>query len=58
MCDVLAVSRSGFYAKHVETATLGCPSLATKTISPHVLRHTCAMTILRATGDIRKVSPC
>lgn len=54
-----AMTRSGFeyvLAKHVATATPGCPSLATKTISPHVLRHTCAMTILRATGDIRKVS--
>jgi len=54
-----AMTRSGFeyvLAKHVECATAGCPSLATKTISPHVLRHTCAMTILRATGDIRKVS--
>ena len=54
-----AMTRSGFeyvLAKHVERATARCPSLATKTISPHVLRHTCAMTILRATGDIRKVS--
>lgn len=54
-----AMTRSGFeyvLAKHVEAATTTCPSLATKTISPHVLRHTCAMTILRATGDIRKVS--
>lgn len=54
-----AMTRSGFeyvLAKHVEAATTTCPSLANKTISPHVLRHTCAMTILRATGDIRKVS--
>lgn len=54
-----AMTRSGFeyvLAKHVEAATATCPSLATKAISPHVLRHTCAMTILRATGDIRKVS--
>lgn len=54
-----AMTRSGFeyvLAKHVEAATAGCPSLAKKTVSPHVLRHTCAMTILRATGDIRKVS--
>jgi site-specific recombinase XerD len=54
-----SITRSGFeyvLAKHVETATTTCPSLASKTISPHVLRHTCAMTILRATGDIRKVS--
>jgi site-specific recombinase XerD len=54
-----SMTRSGFeyvLAKHVQAATTTCPSLANKTISPHVLRHTCAMTILRATGDIRKVS--
>jgi predicted choloylglycine hydrolase len=27
-----------------------------KRITPHVLRHTCAMMILQATGDLRKVS--
>ena len=32
------------------------PSLSKKRISPHVLRHTCAMIILQATQDIRKVS--
>jgi site-specific recombinase XerC len=32
------------------------PSLVKKTISPHVLRHTCAMHTLQATGDIRKVA--
>ena len=25
-------------------------------VTPHVLRHTCALTVLRATHDIRKVS--
>lgn len=33
-----------------------CPSLQSKRITPHVLRHTCAMMILQATGDLRKVS--
>jgi len=54
-----AMTRSGFeyvLAKHVAAATAQCPALEKKRISPHVLRHTCAMTILRATGDIRKVS--
>jgi integrase/recombinase XerD len=54
-----AMTRSGFehvLAKHVASATPHCPALAKKSVSPHVLRHTCAMTILRATGDIRKVS--
>lgn len=53
------MSRSGFeyvLCKHVAAATSTCPSLIGKTVSPHVLRHTCAMTVLLATGDIRKVS--
>jgi integrase/recombinase XerD len=33
-----------------------CPSLTAKQVTPHVLRHTCAMMILQATGDLRKVS--
>jgi site-specific recombinase XerD len=53
------VTRSGFeyiLRKHVKTAAKTCPSLIPKRISPHKLRHTCAMIALRATGDIRKVS--
>lgn len=42
--------------KHLGNAVRKCPSLATKRVSPHVLRHTCAMNLLRATGDIRKVA--
>jgi site-specific recombinase XerD len=30
--------------------------LAKKQVSPHSMRHSCAMHILHATGDIRKVS--
>ena len=37
-------------------ASQTCPSLQRKQVSPHVLRHTCAMMILQATGDLRKVS--
>jgi len=33
-----------------------CTSLASKRLSPHVLRHTCAMIVLQATHDIRKVA--
>jgi len=33
-----------------------CPGLLKKRVSPHVLRHTCAMIVLQATQDIRKVS--
>lgn len=54
-----AMTRSGFeyiLSKHVATAAKSMPSLATKRVSPHVLRHTCAMHTLRATRDVRKVS--
>jgi len=53
------MTRSGFeyiLRKHVHTAERRCPSLSAKRVSPHVLRHTCAMTILQATKDLRKVS--
>ena len=42
--------------KHVEAAAEHCPSLRDKRISPHLLRHSCAIMILQATQDIRKVS--
>jgi len=54
-----AMTRSGFkyiLSKHVNVAINKQPSLAKKRISPHVLRHTCAMHTLQATHDIRKVS--
>lgn len=53
------MTRSGFeyiLRKHVHTAAKRCPSLSTKRVSPHVLRHTCALTVLQATKDLRKVS--
>ena len=53
------MTRSGFeyiLCKHAQAAAPRCPSLSTKRISPHVLRHTCALTILQATKDLRKVS--
>jgi len=42
--------------KYVQLAIPQSPSLAEKTVSPHVLRHTCAMNSLQATRDIRKVA--
>jgi site-specific recombinase XerD len=42
--------------QHVASAAREKPSLKKKRVSPHVLRHTCAMIVLQATGDIRKVS--
>jgi len=38
-------------AKHVAAAAAGCPSIGAKTISPHTLRHTCAMRLLHAGID-------
>jgi site-specific recombinase XerD len=35
-------------AKHVATASRTCPSIATKRVTPHVLRHTTAMDLLQA----------
>ena len=53
------MTRSGFeyiLRKHARTAVKSSPSLSTKRVSPHVLRHTCALTVLQATKDLRKVS--
>jgi site-specific recombinase XerD len=54
-----ALTRSGFayvLAKYVALAARSVPSLRTKRVSPHVLRHTCAMITLQATRDVRKVA--
>src|SRR3546814_14628037 len=53
------LSRDGLalmVAKHVRQASMVCPSLLSKRVTPHVLRHSCAAHTLAATGDIRKVS--
>jgi integrase/recombinase XerD len=53
------LSRWGFayvLQQHAATAARAQPGIKKKRISPHVLRHTCAMIILQATQDIRKVS--
>lgn len=54
-----AMTRAGFaylLDKHAKVASKYCSSLFSKRISPHVLRHTCAMVLFQATGDLRKVS--
>jgi len=54
-----AMTRAGFeyiLAKYTDTAARTAPTIAKKRVSPHVLRHTCAMHTLQATRDVRKVS--
>ena len=55
----MSLTRSGveyLLRKHAQTARQRCPSLATKRVFPHLLRHMCALTVLQATKDLRKVS--
>jgi integrase/recombinase XerD len=54
-----AMTRAGFeyiLDKHVCAARESCSSLSGRSVSPHQLRHSCALTILQATRDIRKVA--
>jgi integrase/recombinase XerD len=49
-----ALSRYGINAiidRHVQTAAASCPSIATKTVTAHTLRHTAAMRLLHAGVD-------
>ena len=53
------MTRRGFakrLALHVATAARAKPSIERRKVTPHALRHACALTILEATGDVRKVS--
>jgi site-specific recombinase XerD len=43
-------------AKHARTATRTCPSLTSKTITPHVLRHSAAMALLHSGVDITVIA--
>jgi integrase/recombinase XerD len=55
----MAMTRAGFeyvLDKHVRTAAETCSTLAGRTVSPHQLRHSCAVIMLQATRDIRKVA--
>ena len=54
-----AMTRHGFAHRlelHATTARQQMPSMTGKRIFPHLLRHSCAVHTLEATGDIRKVS--
>lgn len=53
------MTRAGFeyvLDKHTRAAAASCPSLRGRSVSPHQLRHSCAVIMLRATHDIRKVA--
>lgn len=60
-CDPLFCSRTGRrlsrdaiaqrLATHVQAAAKICPSLQAKSVHPHVLRHSCAMSLLQAGVD-------
>ena len=43
-------------AKHAANAARTCPSLAAKHVTPHVLRHSCAMELLRSGVDSATIS--
>jgi integrase/recombinase XerD len=52
-----ALSRDGIalvVSRHATTASRSCPTLATKTVTPHVLRHTAAMHLLHAGVDTNR----
>lgn len=55
----MAMTRAGFeyiLEKHAKAAAAGCPTLIGRPLSPHLLRHSCAVLMLQATRDIRKVA--
>jgi site-specific recombinase XerD len=43
-------------ATHAATAATHCPSLQTKRLHPHVLRHSCAMSLLQARVDVAVIA--
>jgi integrase/recombinase XerD len=43
-------------AKHVAIAAATCPSLQAKTVSPHTLRHSAAMSLLHAGVDVTVIA--
>jgi len=57
--EAAPMTRAGFeyvLDKHVRAAAKSCLSLQGRSVSPHQLRHSCAVIMLQATRDIRKVA--
>jgi integrase/recombinase XerD len=55
----MPMTRAGFeyiLDKHVRNAAKNCPPLRGRSVTPHQLRHSCAVIMLQATHDIRKVA--
>lgn len=53
------MTRAGFeyvLEKHTSAAVERCPSLRGRSVTPHQLRHSCALIMLQATRDTRKVA--
>ena len=53
-----AMTRFGIHTlveRHALTARIKCPSLVSKRVSPHSVRHTCATHLLRAGVDINTI---
>jgi len=53
------MTRAGFeyiLDKHTHAGAAKCSGLAGRSLSPHQLRHSCAVMMLQATRDIRKVA--
>jgi site-specific recombinase XerD len=42
--------------RHLQTAAQQCPSLGSKKVGPHVLRHTCAMRLLESGTDLATIA--
>lgn len=54
-----AMTRAGFeyvLDKHARAAAAQCHALVGRSVTPHQLRHSCAVVMLQATRDIRKVA--
>jgi len=43
-------------AKHAAIAAIACPSIGTKTVTPHTLRHSTAMALLHAGVDVSVIA--